>query len=754
MEKYLALKNTSLWYNGTSTYDYGFIHSVDNTTKTISSYRRYIIDNLIPIFLLGENFIDSAKDELEDVFALINSTQFWDNNSKVFYHFNSSTGEIYAIDNLYAVLANLLINQTDALNDDIQLKAGQLADQTMETLTEVFWDNTNMGYDYSASSGLSITNDSKNLETNALGVITLLEYWKMSNKDEYLTNATLLFDKIQNSSLWCDFGSFGAYLNWSSHDWSNNITDIADLKANSLMMRASLELFEISGNGSYHQAAIELYNTFENVFYDYNYNAYAKSKSINTGLDSDKNLLYNLRVCETYMYALKTYENSCLSCSFNKSEQLPEFIIDQDNLVITTNYSYNSIYATYDIPNATITYTIRYPNGTIADTLSNTTNENGTHTLSYFISNELPIGVYSISVLVNKSFFEFKNLSKSFDITSGIRYNSGLEDEDWYYQGTTHNITIKVNNTRASNINLNFTIEADSILINSPQSFLLNNSQLNNITGNFMIRNDALPGNYSFHFLLKSGNDVYLDYMKIIEVKNALQITNLIYDSKVVKGDVVEINLTATNFLQNASQSFNLSVSGEYIQNVQNQEYSLSLQEKTIISNDYIISENINSNTIEVDIVISKGDTINYNKSIVLQLINAFEVIDCYFSESVSQASPAYLILVIKSNKKSIQDYSLSINDKRFTGSLLPGENTIIKTVIPTLNPYDFSTKTYSVFLYDGNSNEIYRNQFLVKVNLSVMYLVLCYILPIVVPIIIVIYLKNKQVKIDRLRRR
>ncbi|TFF92806.1 MAG: hypothetical protein EU544_06820, partial [Promethearchaeota archaeon] len=392
LEKYLALKDTSLWYQGSSEYEYGFINSVDNTTGTINSFQRVLIDNLMPIFLLGENIEGSVsgsyKTELENAFTLINSTQFLDINSEIFYHTNSSSGEIYALDNLYAVLANLLINQTDGLDDAIKVRAGILANQTMETLSETFWDSINLGYDYSASSALSITNNNKYLETNALGIITLLEYWKINNKSEYIANATSLYNNI-NNTLWYEFGTNGLYTNRSSTDWSGNITDDADLKANAMMMRACLELFEVSGNRSYYNRAIELYNAFEDIFYDTNNNAYAKSKSTE-GIDDKKNHLYNLRVCEAYLYALEIYDNSSISCSFNKSEQVPEFIFNQESLVITSNYSYNSFYGTFGIPNATLTYTIRDPSGDILETLNKTTNENGTHTLTYLISNELP----------------------------------------------------------------------------------------------------------------------------------------------------------------------------------------------------------------------------------------------------------------------------------------------------------------------------------------------------------------------------
>lgn len=744
--KYSDLKDTKLWYQGSGDYEYGFVESVDNTTEDVNNYRRYLLDNLMPIFLLAENIDDSVGqsyiDEIEDAFKLINSSEFYDVGQ--FNNYNSSTGETYASDHLYGVLATLLLNQTAALSNDIQIRAGEMANQTMETLINYYWDAQNMGYDYSGS------NTEKYLETNALGIITLLEYGKIVNNSEYIENATSLFDKI-NSTLRFD----GIYMNSSDAAWSSNNTNIADLKSNAIMMRACVELFEMTGNRSYYDSAIGIYNSFEIDFYDQINKGYRKAKIVGTGMNNNKNLLYNLRLSEAYFAALQVYENSSLTSSFNKTDIVPEFIFDQETLKLTTNYTYTSNYASSGIPDATVSYTLRYPNGTIFQNKTQNTNENGTDTFLYNISSNLPLGEdYSITVLANKSFHKYANLTKYFDVTGGIKYESGLEDEVDYYQSATQNITLILNNTRNNNMNLNFSVEADSILVNEPKEYLLNTSQLNEISANFTIKNDAEPGDYSFHFILKNESTVYFDYVKTIEIKNALQITNFIYDSKVVKGDILQINLTTTNFLQNNTQSFNLSISGDYIDNINNQEHTLAEEEVKIISNDCNVSNTINSDTIQVEIRISKGDTTFYTKSITLEVVDIIEIVDCSFSNSATQGSSAYLVLVVKNNLKGSQEYTLYINSWKITGSLEPGENTIRKSVVPTINPYDFTPKTYSIKLYDQQSNEVYRNSFTVYMELSVMFLVLCYILPILAPIAIVIYFKNKQVKMDKLRRR
>ncbi len=752
---YLDLKDTDLWYDNGG-YKYGFLDSLDNSTKDVNNYRRNLIDNLMPIFLLVENIPDSPggtyRNNIYEAFDLISSNQFWNESNNNFLNYNSSNGNVYAIDNLYAVLANLLLNQTENIDDQYKNDAGNLANKTMETLTAKFWDPSDKGYFYSLKNDLSSDNNNKYLETNALGIITLIEYWKVSNKSEYLNNATLIFNKI-NTTLFD--GTYGAYLNQSNSNWGSH-DDLIDVKSNAMMMQACLKLFEVSGNITYYNSALNIYNTLENTFYDSTNKAYSTSLDTFTmSKNTDKNFLYNLRVCEAYLTALEVYENTKVSCSFNSNASIPEFIFDQETLNITTNYTYSSPYANYSIPNADLTYIIRYPypNETILKIKYNSTNENGTHTFLY----PLPVGLlignnYSITILANKSFFKFALTTLYFNVSSGIEYISGLENENEYNQGVNVNITLLVNNTRNNNVTVNFSIIADSILITSPRFYLLNASQETSIWNNFTVKNNALPGNYTFHFILKNGSDIYLDYTKIIEIKTAIEVTNLIYDSRVVEGDITQISLNIANFLQNQSLSFNLSITGDYITPVE-AEYNLNPNEIKLIEINLNIEDNINTEEMQITIIVSRSNTTDYNKTINIQIVNSFEISTLFYPSSVTQGTSAQFILTINNNKETNEVYALYINGKVIYGLLVPGENRIEVDLDPIINPYDISTKTYQLVMFDNSGKELFRFFFKTQILISIMNLVLFYILPILIPIAIVIYFQNKKLKTDRLKR-
>jgi len=89
---YLNLKETLLWYEGDyNQFKYGFVKSVDESTGQVLDDDRYLVDNLLPIFLLIENIgedIDDIvingkkpEDAIDEMFYLINSTEFWEDDS-------------------------------------------------------------------------------------------------------------------------------------------------------------------------------------------------------------------------------------------------------------------------------------------------------------------------------------------------------------------------------------------------------------------------------------------------------------------------------------------------------------------------------------------------------------------------------------------------------------------------------------------------------------------------------------------------
>ncbi|MBY9003318.1 MAG: hypothetical protein KGD73_05050, partial [Candidatus Lokiarchaeota archaeon] len=293
-DNYLALKASPFWYDGEDKFSYGFVSSVDNSTGQINDDRRSLIDNLMPISMLIENMGDNIaslyssapvmypKDSIEEMFYLINASQFWDANNLGFSKYNSTafTENKDTKSNLYAILATLQIRNAYerlGLNPTIKNRAYELANMTMDILLNNMWDDSEDGFYQFARDDWDVVGLTgatyKNLDVNALGIITLLEYWLETG----MTDSTLLdkaiatYEKIEQ---YLEYGSTNSYYYSASRIWLSVLDQKVDLEANSLFMLACLKLFEYTGNLTFYNTAFDLHNTFENNFYDSSVNAY------------------------------------------------------------------------------------------------------------------------------------------------------------------------------------------------------------------------------------------------------------------------------------------------------------------------------------------------------------------------------------------------------------------------------------------------------------------------------------------------
>ncbi|MHA1885193.1 MAG: hypothetical protein ACW96S_09100, partial [Promethearchaeota archaeon] len=223
-DTYLKLKSTPLWYKGVGQFMYGFVKSIDNSTGQKKNSDRYLIDNLLPIFLLIEEIgekIDSfsingeyPQDSIEEMFFLVNSSHFWDDINKGFYNQNSTSNK-YAESNFYGIMANLLIrriyNQLD-LDVSIEDRAFYLANQTMNSLDNYMWDPSDKAYYHDADASWDTSGPGQkyyHLTTNAIAIMALLEFWidtGMENDSSYILRAIELYNSLDDN-LWSSINS-------------------------------------------------------------------------------------------------------------------------------------------------------------------------------------------------------------------------------------------------------------------------------------------------------------------------------------------------------------------------------------------------------------------------------------------------------------------------------------------------------------------------------------------------------------------
>lgn len=780
---YLDLKNSPFWYESdNSPFEYGFVHSVDNSTGEVFDSTRYLIDNLMPIFLLIENIgseintlnIDGIypKNSIEEIFKLVNSTEFWDNAYNGFSDYNTTdfSEPKFTESNLYAILALLNIRHIyEELNLDSTIKnrAYELANITMNVLIEKMWDNSFKGFYYNAENDWTdiLFGDYKYLNVNALGIITLLEYWVetgMTN-NSLLTKAIEIYDKI-NQTLWTTQG----FQYYGDSTWSDagSSANRIDLEANALMMLACLKLFELSGNDTYYNQALFIHRNFENLFYDASVNAYDTSKG--TVNNQDKNLNSNLRLVDSYLKAFELYNSTFLTSQYNVTEDIPDFIFNQDDINITSNYalkkdnyyyntstnSYEISTINYNISLADITYVFKYPNGSILETIEQQIVGDNI-TLLFDVNQSLPIGTgYYLHIYSNKTNFAMAYILKRFNVISGLINSSILGLSNTIYQGPTYNVTIPVNNTRNNNVTLTVSMEGDDIN-EKIQILTFDSMVLTNVSFNLTTILDANVGPHTLNFTFKEGNILYLEIIKVIEIGYSFDYTNFLYYSQVVSGDDVYVSMNVINFLPNSTQSLNISFSGDYIQDLKDEIY-LNKNEIRTISYYLQVSDDLLNDIIEIHMEISKGNTVFYTKLFKIKIIPKFEILYVSFPSIITQGKSAYYIMIIRNNQEISELFSLYVNGIEKTtniNGLAPGENRIEVKVLPTINPYDFQSKSYTFTLKNSSGEIICQYYFEVDIQLSTFNLITFYLLPIILPIGIIFYYKNKEIKHRMLRR-
>ncbi|MBA7554206.1 hypothetical protein ES705_46818 [subsurface metagenome] len=202
----------------------------------------------------------------------------------------------------------------------------------------------------------------------------------------------------------------------------------------------------------------------------------------------------------------------------------------------------------------------------------------------------------------------------------------------------------------------------------------------------------------------------------------------------------------------------NVSFTGKTENSIEtfNQEVTLDKKEIRSISFNLRTLENIENDIIKIEMNILQNTTIYYTEELTIEIIPKFEIISVSFPGTISQGAPAYFIATIKNNLENSEAFSLYVNGKLVQSNineLIPGENRIEKKIIPTHNPYEFGTKIYRIILEDSENKEIARFYFKVVLELSTFNLIIFYIVPVIIPIGIMLYFLNKQIKHKKLRR-
>ena len=323
------------------------------------------------------------------------------------------------------------------------------------------------------------------------------------------------------------------------------------------------------------------------------------------------------------------------------------------------------------------------------------------------------------------------------------------------YQGPVLNVTVPINNTRNEDVTLSAILEGEQIKSDPAQIINFTSFEITEVSFNLTAKFGADLGKTKIRFKFIKGNNIYLEIIKFIEIGHSFAYEGFMYDSKIVSGDQISVAMNLINFWPNATQLLNVSFTGEFIDDFISEEFLAESQIKTVY---YELNsfENIIYDTIDIEMSITINKTIYYTETIVIEILPKFEIISVSFPKKISQGSTAYFILIIKNNREESEVFSLYVNNKKVStniNQLAPGENRIVKKITLPFNPYEFGSNSYTFLLKDSSGEDIVQFYFEITIELSIFNLIIFYFLPIIVPIGIILYFKNKHLKIKKLRR-
>ncbi len=762
IDKIKELKGKPLWYSeNESTYQYGFIQSTNSTGGGINT-TRYLIDNVAVLLPLIENYYqespgekrDDAKEILETQFKLLNTSQFWDDINGGFVHYNNSDIK-YAHENFLAVLANILWHRYADANLTYKDESLDFASNIISNFSSNFWDSTFDGFYYKANQDWTRYGDDnqKYLKTNALGIIALTEYYieTGSTNDTAIEMAETIYQKI-NGILYND--TYGGYERYAAEPWDVAYGPMM-LEDNAWYLMALLSLFKATSDPIYYYNATDLFQFFEKHMYDNDNAGYIFSR--NAIANETKDFYANNLLIRVYHEMSEIFHNTELKGNLNDSL----LIKGEETLNLICNYRFykeyefesagSSFKLDCDIEDANITFIIRYPDDTILEIIKpNNTDSSGSQSIIFKVNDDLSDGTYSISVYANKSFRATAFNTFYFNVTSGLSFKSDeIEGLDHgIYRGDTLEINLTVSSTRNNNDFLNLYSESDSFSVDD-KNIIINGKTDTKFPINITANSNANLGNQTINFYIKNGTKTYLTFNFTIFINQSIEVLLISHKYEVFENDTLPISMSFINYLSDIEQSVKVELFGIYIENI---DENVDIAANTISSKTFYVRVNntIHTNSTIININVSRAGESIYFIEKEISVIQPIEIKSISFPSSVYQGQRAFLIIKIINYREEPLNFTLYINNIPFPTNLDQigyGENEIIVDFTPSINPFDFETKEYVISIKDDSGKVLIIETFQTEIRLSVLNFMIFYLIPILFPILIIIYYKNKEIK-------
>lgn len=751
------IKQAGLWDSTAKGYYSSASSDLINNTEVKTSF-----DNALALLAIITGVGDYSPDVrsliIEQWDALNNI--FYDSTAELYNHTNSDLTNIkYTSDNLLIAKAAFNIVQQGEFNNT-NINFNEFYTRGKLILEKINSSRFDMGLSSpSFFERNSIEDSDKYLLVNALAISTILDYNIASNYSSnsgFITQASRIYDflksKLYNST-------YDMYNNRMDQSGSSVRDYNLHLFENSWMLQATLDLFKATGNITYYNDALQHFYGIENTLYD----------SINHGYNAtfgpNQNTFKTFNGYQMLLSALTNFNQVYYSANLTLSRNQSSYMYlnaTKFEVLVSLNYSMNFEYyssivksnwsISEKIVNSPLTFILRYPNNTILNEFSASTNSSGQYKYNYNIVGLAP-GRYKLSVLANKTGYCLEMEEIYLEISSGLYITNYQLLAPRYYQGEKILINVSIGSLRYDNVTVNaevngtyFNTESEvniNILNMSATYFLINLSSVINIP----------VGSQDFTIKLYNNSLVIASATFNINVLNAIEINFVLFNQYVIDRNPYSLSITMTNHLLTLDIStLHLDVTGDYINSISE---DLSTIQATKSKSYSVICEPLSITPfglLDFSVNISRDGISIYYETFQVEFVPTIKCNNIIGDLTIFQGNKPSVTFDLTNYNLTSQSISIKSNGKTVWTGSIPYGNSLIKADIDSMfwNPYSIDVKSYKIEIIDSNGVIITSYIMDVKPIISATNLFFFYVVPVVIPLGILIVYKHKEIEYEK----
>lgn len=738
-----------------------------NGTASVIDYSIPIEANAMAILTLNEfvsEFVQEtyARTLMQDLWTTINST-LWDASTELFIPQNASTAPAEVAKDvqglLWGILAGCIMHQNPYFYGSYGTEPYTKAEHAAWTLLTPgpsgAWDNdSHCLFEYLDKDGVRTGTVDKHLKTNALGISALTRLYISSGLNAtYLDFAERIYRFIQNY-MYND--TIDAYYDHTKGngviDWTDN--PAVNLEDSAYLLEALNDLYKVTGNDTYHEKALALHDSLDDILYDTQNESYFYSIGF-TANNTDKNigatsLLYKAREALSGTGTFARLQADTNQTYYTKDTSDVVRVTLSYN--ITPSFNLSFVPAAWDFNNsidaATTNYILRYPNNTVIAEYTNVTDVTGHDNLEFTLPASVPAGNYSLAIYVNRTGFLPASTTLDVPLDSGLGIIELRKVQGSVIQGESAELYLRIGSTKTSNFEVNFTTWGQFFEERETSATLLARSETE-IYVPIQAKVDARTGTTPLVYVEIYNNQsvLYINRTVNIQVTPAVQVGYVQRPPSIVNGETKNVQVQLVN-RRNAVENVSVEISGLTFQATRHN-VSLNPLETQIVQIPLVPASFLPNGAFQYTIGIERQDTSYFAQTYWVNVTGSLEVAAIEITPTVYQNQKFYVTVAIENRLTSPTAVQVSINGIQFQSQYVvqPGANLVRIEVPPlSINPWRFGVENLLVNIsYRGQTILIRRVT--LSVQVSVGSIIWAYIFPIVLPFLIFTVYKQWEKK-------